>query len=156
VDVNKKPSGSGHSMNKKLKTAFACHLLAVIVVAAFGVTYLLRPEFMPYHAVAVGTPWPDVSPGFRALVLGLMRVVGGACIAVVVLELGLLLVPFRQGARWARWLVPAGGLAICAGALYGMSLVARGTPATPPWSGPVAATVLFALGLLLSIEGRKR
>ena len=138
-------------MSTRMKAAFGCHLLATLIVAAFGVTYLFRPEFMPYHAVAVGMPWADVTPSFRVLILALMRVIGGACLAVVVLELILLFVPFRQGVAWARWAIPAGGLVICAGALYGMLYVGLNTSATPPWIAPVVAALLLMAGLLLSL-----
>lgn len=142
-------------MSTKMKIAFVCHLLATLIVAAFGVTYLFRPEFMPYHAVAVGMPWVGVAPSFQVLILALMKVIGGACIAVVVLQLILLFVPFRQGAVWARWAIPAGGLIITLGGLYGMLYVGLNSPATPPWIGPAAAVLLLVLGLVLSL-GRPR
>jgi hypothetical protein len=138
-------------MSMRMKIAFVCHLLAMVIVAAFGVTYLLRAEFMPYHSVAVGMPWAEVTPSFQVLILGLMRAVGGICLAVVVLELILLFVPFRQGVVWARWAIPAGGLVISAGALYGMLYVGLNTPATPPWIAPAAIALLVVAGLLLSL-----
>ena len=142
-------------MNIRIKIAFVCHLLATLIVAGFGVTYLLRPEFMPYHAVAVGMPWVEVPPFFQVLILALMRVIGGACLAVVVMQWILLLAPFRQGVVWARWAIPAGGLIICAGALYGMLYVGLNTPATPPWIAPAAAALLLVLGLVLSLGQRR-
>lgn len=138
-------------MNTRMKFAFGCHLLATLIVAAFGVTYLFRPEFMPYHSVAVGMPWAEVAPSFQVLILALMRVVGGTCLAVAVLELFLLVVPFRQGVVWARWAIPAGGLVLSAGALYGMLYVGLNTSATPPWIAPVAVALLSVAGLLLSL-----
>jgi hypothetical protein len=134
-----------------MKIAFGCHLLATFIVAAFGVTYLSKAEFMPYHSVAVAMPWAEVAPSFQALILGLMKALGGACLAVVVLELILLFGPFRQGVVWARWAIPAGGLVICVGALYGMRHVALNTSATPPWIGPGGAALLMVAGLLLSL-----
>jgi len=80
-----------------------------------------------------------------------MRVIGGACLAVVVMQWILLFAPFRQGVVWARWAIPAGGLVICAGALYGMLYVGLNTPATPPWIAPVVAALLLLAGLLLSL-----
>jgi hypothetical protein len=138
-------------MNTRMKAAFGCHLGAILIVIAFGFTYLFRTEFMPYHAVAVGVPWDQVSSSFQVLILGLMRAVGGACFAVAVLELILLLVPFRQGAVWARWAIPAGGLVIAAAALYAMIYVALYTPATPPWIAPAAGALLLVIGLILSL-----
>lgn len=138
-------------MNTRMKAAFGCHLLATVILAAFGITYLLKTEFMPYHSVAVGMAWIDVSPSFQVLILALMKVIGSACLAVVVLELILLFVPFRRGVVWSRWAIPAGGLVICAGTLYGMLYVEFNTSATPPWIAPVVAALLLVAGLLLSL-----
>jgi hypothetical protein len=44
-------------MNKRMKIAFSCHLLAILGLAIIGLIYLFRTEFMPYHAVAVGRNW---------------------------------------------------------------------------------------------------
>jgi hypothetical protein len=120
-------------------------------MAAFAVTYNLQTEFMPYHAIAVGMPWGDVAAPFQVLILALMRAAGGAGLAVVVLELFLLLFPFRQGAIWARWAIPAGGLVISFGALYAMVDVSLNTPATPPWIAPVVGALLLIAGLVLSL-----
>ena len=138
-------------MSNRMKLAFGCHLLATLILAAFAVTYLFRSEFMPYHSVAVGMPWAEVGPSYQVLILALMRSVGGACLAVVVLLLILLFVPFRQGVVWARWAVPAGGLVISAGALYAMLHVWLNTPATPPWISAVVGALLLVAGLLLSL-----
>jgi hypothetical protein len=138
-------------MSTRMKIAFGCHLLATLIVAAFGVTYLFRSEFMPYHSVAVGMHWTEVGPSFQVLILALMKAVGGTCLAVVVLELILLFVPFRQGIVWVRWAIPAGGLVLSAGALYAMLYVGLNTPATPPWIAPVGGALLMVVGLLISI-----
>ena len=107
---------------------------------------------MPYHAVAVGMAWDQVDSSFQVLIIGLMKAIGGACLAVVILELILILVPFRQGARWARWAIPTGGLVIAGTALYAMAYVAFKTAATPPWQAPAAAALLLLTGLLLSLR----
>lgn len=146
--------------SKKMKVAFGCHLIAMSIVAAFGLAYLLPGEFMPHHAVAIGMSWEAVSAPLQFLILGLMRAVGVACLAVFALALFILLVPFRQGAVWARWALPAGGLLLAAGSLYPMVFLAMNTPAKPLWMGPAAGAVLILAGLVLSlvdlIEARKR
>ena len=138
-------------MSKRMKIAFGCHLLAFLILAGFGFTYLFRSEFMPYHAVALGMPWSEVTPPFQAVIIALMRAVGAACLALVVLELFVLVVPFRRGVVWARWAIPAGGLVISGGALYAMLHLALNTPATPPWMGPAAGGLLVCAGLVLSL-----
>ena len=141
-------------MSTRMKVAFWCYALGTLIVTAFGIVYLVRPEFMPYHSVAVGLPWAAVDPSFQVLILALMRAVGSACLALAILDWTLLLIPFRQGAPWATWAIAASGLVTCAGSLYAMMLVAMNTPATPPWIGPVLGAVLLVAGLVLSLERR--
>jgi hypothetical protein len=141
-------------MSTRMRIAFWCYLLATLTATAFGVVYLVKPEFMPYHSVAVGMPWAAVAPSFQVLILALMRAVGGACLAFAVLQLTLLLIPFRQGAAWATWAIAVSGLVMCAGTLYAMMLVAQNTPATPPWIAPTAGAVLLVVALVLSLERR--
>ena len=126
-------------MNTRRKIAFWCYAAAMLILAVFGIVYLFRPEFMPYHSVAVGMPWTAVDPSFQVLILALMRAVGGACLSLAVVQFVLLLVPFRQGAAWASWTIAVAGLVMCAGSLYAMMLVTLNTPATPPWFGSVWA-----------------
>jgi hypothetical protein len=141
-------------MSTRMKISFWCYLLGTLIVTAFGIVYLLRPQFMPYHSAAVGMPWDAVSPSFQVLILALMRAVGAACLAFAILQGTLLLIAFRQGARWATWAIAVSGLVMCAGSLYAMMLVARHTPATPPWIAPAAGAVLLVVGLALSLERR--
>jgi len=141
-------------MSTRRKIAFWCYAAALLILTAFGIVYLVRPEFMPYHSVAVGLPWTAVDPAFQVLVLALMRAVGSACLALAILAWILLLVPFRQRAAWASWAIAASGLVMCAGSLYAMMLVARDTPATPPWIGAATGAVLLLAGLACSVERR--
>ncbi|MDH5409140.1 MAG: hypothetical protein OEY00_11075 [Gammaproteobacteria bacterium] len=136
----------------KLKIAFWCHLLAILVVLIFGLMYSFKPTFMPYHSAAVQLPWQEVSPAIQVLILALMRSIGGACFAIVILELFILFIPFRQGQTWAIWAVPAGGLCISAAGLYAMLYVSSNTPATPPLFAPAIGAVLLVSGLLLSLS----
>lgn len=142
-------------MSTRMKVAFVCHLIAILIIAAFGVTYVFRSEFMPYNAATVGMSWHEVSPPFQILIISLMRAIGGACLAVAVLGLSVLFIPFRRGEFWARWSLPAGLLVIAAVTLYGMLYVIANTPATPPWIAPAVGAALVLVGLALSL-GEKR
>jgi hypothetical protein len=46
-----------------MKVAFWSYALGTLIVTAFGIVYLVRPEFMPYHSVAVGLPWAVEAAG---------------------------------------------------------------------------------------------
>lgn len=143
-------------MSKRMKAAFGCHLLVLLSIAAVGVVYLFRTEFMPYHAIAVGRNWAQVDPAYQILFLAAIRALGGAWIATA-LAMGILLfIPFRQSMRWARWAVPAVGLVVELTALYVTLSVALNTPATPPWMGAAFAVLLLVVGFLLSLEPEKK
>jgi hypothetical protein len=121
-----------------IAVAFACNLLAVVLVALFGLTYFLRKEFMPYHAQALGKAWPAVEPAVRVLVLALMRAIGGLCFAVVILEIFVLALPFRQGAGWAYLAVPTAGLVVTAASVYGMADPSFWPLCSSPYSNELA------------------
>jgi len=143
-------------MNTRMKVAFACYFLAGLLLIGFGVVYLFRQEFMPYHSAAVGLPWADVPPNFQILILALMKAVGGTSIAVALALYIVLLVPFREGARWALWAAPSLGLVQCAAAFYPMSYVALNTTASPPLWAPATGVLLIVVALVLSLSASKK
>jgi hypothetical protein len=118
---------------------------------AFGGTYLLRSQFMPYHGVALGKDWSEAPKEVRILVLALMRAVAGGALALAALATLVLLIPFRAGAIWAFWAIPLGGVILSAGALHAMRLVAANTPAKPPYVPILVALGLTLTGLVLSL-----
>jgi hypothetical protein len=120
-------------------------------MVGFGLTYLLRRQFMPYHGVALGKRWVDLPKEFQTLILALMRAVAGGTLAVAALALIVLLIPFRAGMVWAFWAVPAGGMILSAGSLYAMRLVAANTPGKPPFKPVIAGVSLTVIGLVLSL-----
>ena len=138
-------------MTTSMKLAFACHLLAALLLTVFGLTYLFRPEFMPYHAAAVARQWSDVEPSFQVLILALMRVVGGAWLATAIAIFILLLVPFRRGNVWGRWAILAVGMCTLVPSLYATVYVTQNTPATAPWLAVLAGMLLLILGFGLSL-----
>jgi len=139
-------------MSTRLKIAFWCYLVSLLGPIAFGLMYLLRPEFMPYHAGAVVMSWAEVPRAFQVLILGLMRAAAGAWLALA-LALGVLLAfPVRPGVAWARWAVPAAGLVNSAVALYATLYIQFNTHAETPWKVVTGIMVLNIAGLLLSLE----
>ena len=143
-------------MSTRMKLAFSLYFLWSLLLAAFGFVYLLRPEFMPYHSVAVGMPWPEVPPKFQILIIALMRAVGGTIVALALAFFVVLLVPFRQGARWALWSMPILGLVECAGAAYAMSHVVLNTSARPPLWAAMAGGILMVVAFALSVPGSNK
>lgn len=138
-------------MSWNLRITFACYLLGCLALLVLALTYLLRSEFMPYHAVAVGRSWAEVDPSFQILISALMKVTGGGWLATALAVGILLLIPFRQGLRWAYWAIPVIGLPTSLTSLYATLYVARNTPASPPWMAAALGTLLLAIGFLFSV-----
>jgi len=140
-------------MKRPLQLAYGCHGAAALVLGSFGLVYLLRSEFMPYHAVAVGQSWSEVPAAYQVLIVALMRVVGGAWLATATALIMVLVGPFRRGQPWARWAVGLVGLLAYGSALYATLLVQHHTPATPPVGAALAGILCAGAGLVLSQWG---
>ena len=140
-------------MSTALTAAFYAHALGLLIMAAFALVYLTRRTFMPYHQVAVGSDWNALPRGIQVLLLGLMRVVGFATLAVVIGNFVMLVGPFRAGEMWARWTIAATGLLLSFGGLSAMHSVGAQTPARPPYRPAMAGAAMTAIGFVLSMLG---
>ena len=130
--------------------AAACYLIAAGLSVMFGVVYLTRSEFMPYHGKALGQEWDELAANLQVLLLALMRACGGGLLAVGLCVAILVVFPFRTGARWAEYAIPGIGLVASLSTLYATYLVRTRTPGTPPIGMSVLASGLFLIGFLLS------
>jgi hypothetical protein len=139
-----------HNMSVRLRLAFVCYLCQLPPLIIFGVIYLSRSAFMPYHAVAVGQTWPQVDPAFQVLILALMRVAGGGYLTTAAAMGILLFNPFRQGRRWAYWAIPVVGLICSLSSLYATAYVTLKTPASPPWIVAGLGVLVVCAGVILS------
>ena len=142
-------------MTTRMKFAFWSYFLLMAAVAAWGVGFLFRSEFTPYHSVAVGMPWSEVPANFQILILALIKLAGGLWFAFTLCIFVLLFFPFRQGARWAQWAVPLLMLAQYVAPMPAMILVTANTPATPPWALPVAGIVFTLVALVVSVTEKR-
>jgi hypothetical protein len=131
--------------------ATVCYALAVLVAMAFGVLYLTRSRFMPYHSDALQLGWDELDSQLQALLLALMRGVGGGWLAVSLSVAFLLLFPFRAGETWARYAIPLVGLAAALPSLYAGLYVRSRTPASPPVNLVVVAVLLLIVGFFISL-----
>ena len=137
-------------MTLATSAASACYLVAAGLSAMFGVVYLTRSEFMPYHGKALGQEWDELAANLQVLLLALMRACGGGLLAVGLCVAILVVFPFRNGASWAEYAIPGIGLVASLSTLYATYLVRTRTPGTPPIGMSVLASGLFLIGFLLS------
>ena len=128
--------------------------IVAVVSLVFGSVYLLRPTFMPYHAVALSREWGDLDHATQTLIKGLMEVAAAGWLALGTIVLLLVAFPIRRGERWARFATPVILLLFYVPTLLATLSVLRETPASPPWFGNVAACVSAVVGFLLDAPWR--
>ena len=141
-------------MTRLQKWAMLCHSIAMLLLAGFGVIYLFKTEFMPYHAIAVGRSWAEIDAGLQLLLLALMKVAGGGWLATAI-AIGVLLAwPFRAGLRWSYWAIPAIGLVAALSSLFVTIYMANHSPANPPWFAAAIGVCCLCAGLILSLNSK--
>jgi hypothetical protein len=143
-------------MGRRWKVAFACFAANVAIAAAFGVTYLLSPRVMPYHAAAMGIPWSEVAPGEQAALLALMRLGGGGLLVTALASAFLLARPFRLRERWAAHALFAVQITLSLAVLYGMGTLTLLSDGRPPWVAAIAGVLLSVIGYWAAVRGPGR
>ncbi len=134
-----------------LDLALTAVLLVALAGIVFGVRYMRRDAFLPYHAAVAGKSWSELDPGVQIIILGMLKTIGGGFATLGVTLLWLCFALYGS-ARWAPWAI----LTISAAALGPMLYVAiklrsfrpeAQTPVRPT----VAMMVLIVVGVGLSI-----
>lgn len=126
--------------------SFSCYFLVGTVFMIFGIVFMTRSEFMPYHSKVIGKDWNDLEPNLQLLLLGLMRIAGSGFLLIGISNFILLFIPFRAHETWALFTIPIIGGIFLSTLLYVTTKVKRNTPASPPVG-------LSALGLIMVVAG---
>jgi hypothetical protein len=137
-------------MSNRFRLVFGCYAGVGVALAVVGAVYAASPRPMPYHLEVLGTPWSELDPRARALLLALLHGAGAGALAAATAVWILLLVPFRRGEPWARWAIPAVALWVVAPAAGLAWSLHEATGASTPWAAPLAATALLVAGLVLA------
>ena len=122
----------------------------------FAYMYLFRPEFMPYHAVAVGRDWSEVANEYQVLILALMRVSGGGWLGVATGILICLIAFIRTGKSWTHISVLLIGLSGLVPTLMATLMVKNGSPANPPWYAAAIGIGVLVIAFILSFFIKKK
>lgn len=142
------------AMTTPRKLAFVLFLVADVALLTAGVVYAAVGRALPYHEQALGQPWEELEPQMRELYLLLCRAVAIPTIAVGIAILGLLLVPWRRGSRFARLFVPIVSL-VYAVPMFLLTLrVHEKTGAATPYPLLAAGIALVVIAALLSLVPR--
>jgi hypothetical protein len=139
------------AMTTSCIAAFICYLVAAIGSIGFGLVYLARSTFMPYHRDAISTPWEKLEKPYQALFLGLIKVAGGGFMVSGLSVVFMASFPFRAGEEWARFAIPIVGLSMAFPALFATVHVRRHTPASPPVATTLITIALLLVGFALSM-----
>lgn len=131
--------------------ALAAVLLVALAGVVFGVRYMRRETFLPYHSAVAGQSWAELDPGVQVVILGMLKIIGSGFVTLGVTLLWLSFALY-EGVRWAPWAI----LTISAAALGPMLYVAMRFQAfRPDAQTPVRPTlamiILIVVGFGLSI-----
>lgn len=142
-------------MTLRMKFAFWIYLALMVAGAAWGIGFLLRSEFTSYHGAAAGVPWSAVPAKFQVVILALTKLAGGLWVAFTLCIFVLLFLPFRQGARWARWAIPLLMLAQYAAPMPAMLHLTTNSASDPPWTLTICCMAVTLVALLVSASDRR-
>ena len=139
-------------MRKKI--ASTANYLAAALLMSFGLVYLTKASFMPYHSEAVSLEWEAIEQEFHILILALMRAVGGgfvaASISIIVLQYHF----DKNRIKWIPLLILLVGTIISATSIYATAIVRLNTPGNPPTSVAIFGLILIIIGYLLNRTSR--
>lgn len=137
-------------MSTKLKIAFVCNFISVILLVAGGLIYFFSTELMPYHQEVLGIGWNDLDTRYQLMLRSFLK---GAGLAALVpgIAMGILLfIPFQRGDAWARWAIPTVGLLLLLPTTYIAAKLANLTGVNIPWQLLLIPTGLLIFGYFLS------
>ena len=137
-------------MSTARSIAFFLYFLCLLAPLVYGVRYLVRSRFLPYHQAALNMPWEALDFRLQTLLLGLIKVVGGGMFATAVSGFFILFLPFRAGASWANWALLA--IILCSGlpAIYATSSIRRKTGARTPQLPPILTVILGVIACAIA------
>ncbi|WP_172819637.1 hypothetical protein [Gloeomargarita lithophora] len=112
----------------------------------FGLVYLFKDSFMPYHAVAISSSWEELNPAFQTLILALMRAAGGGFFLAGLMIIILQTIYYRTKIKWIPTLILLIGVIIVSTTVYATLIVRLNTNANPPTLMSVASLLGLIIG----------
>lgn len=122
--------------------------LGAALELAFGVVYMLRTEFMPYHARAVGMAWADIDRPFQILLLAGMKLAAAGFLGFSISIIFLQYKYIKERISWIPWLILYMAGMSFIGTMTAILLVKLNTPGDPPYYFALASMLLIFFGFL--------
>jgi len=140
-------------MRTKLQwTSVILYLLVSAFLVAFGLLYANVNDLLWFHAAAVP---PDALDKVRPLYFALMKLIGGASVALGILGAYVVLVPMRRGMPWAAMFVAVTYWIAFGVAAFTASRLNELTGAPVAWYNMAILSALTALALLTHVLARR-
>ncbi|MCX6277840.1 MAG: hypothetical protein NT004_07070 [Bacteroidetes bacterium] len=123
---------------------------AAIILLGFGLVYLLRNSFMPYHSEAISLEWGKVEPATQFLFLAFMRAISGGFIATAVAIIFLQYKLQVNKLSWIPLLILTLGTISMLCTLYAIMIVSVHTPGRPPFGTDMIGEALLLVGFVFN------
>lgn len=127
-----------------------------LFATGFGLMYLLRGSFMPYHSEAVSLPWEMVEEKFRFLILALMRAASGGYLVGAAVILGLQYKFDKTGQKWIPPLILVCGSIVALTSFYATMIVRLNSPGKPPTVMSLVLLALIVVGYYFNLRSLRR
>lgn len=137
------------SRNYEWIMPFPNYIVGVIWLV-FGLIYLFKGSFMPYHAVAVSSSWEGLNPNFQTLILALMRAAGGGFLLAGLIIILLQGIYNQTKLKWIPSFILLIGIIIVSTTVYATMIVRLNTNANPPTLSSVGALVGLIAGFFMN------
>ncbi|MDY6824815.1 MAG: hypothetical protein SWH68_13610 [Thermodesulfobacteriota bacterium] len=134
----------------KEKIAYLIYLINALAWIGFGFVYLFCSTLMPYHRQAIGMDFEDLSAGVQVLLQALINMTAAGFFVAGLACLILLVIPFKNGARWAHRAIPFLGIVWNGISLWVTATVAVKAGAATPWPAAAAGIVLLVIAYCLA------
>jgi len=116
----------------------------------FGVIYLTKNSFMPYHSEAISMEWNEINHTSQILILALMRTVGGG---FLVCSISIFFLQYKFSSERLSWipvLILIIGIITESTILYATLIVRLNSPGNPPTSMAIIGIVSLIVAYILN------
>ncbi len=123
---------------------------AAAISFIFGLVYLLKDSFMPYHSEAISLKWEEVGTSTQFLILALMRATAGGYIALAFTIFFLQYKLLINKLHWIPLLILIIGTISGVCTVYAEFIVSTHTPGKPPIVAAITGELLLIAGFIFN------
>jgi len=124
--------------------------LGATILLVFGLIYLFRNSFMPYHSAAVSMEWAQLGPASQYLILALMRATSGGFISSAFAMIFLQCQYSRYRITWIPLLILVTGTIAMICISYATLIISLHTPGRPPLALAIVGEALLIVGFIFN------